>query len=276
MTYARATWRLMLSPPARGAWNMAVDEAILEGVIAGKSPATLRLYAWEPPCLSLGYAQPFADVDFPTLQQHSWDIVRRPTGGRAILHTDELTYAVIGPGTDPRLAGSVLESYHNLAQALLLALQKLGCDPRAAADPPAAPGSDPKGPVCFEVPSHYEITVRHKKLVGSAQRRSKGGVLQHGSLPLHGDLGRITLGLRFPDPAARQEASMRLLERAATLENLLGVAIPWSQAAQAFRDAFSEALDLDLQPGVLTQTESELAQQLARDKYAGDPWTRRA
>jgi lipoate-protein ligase A len=276
MNFPQATWRLILSPPARGAWNMAVDEAILEGVIAGTSRPTLRLYAWEPPCLSLGYAQPFADVDFPALQAYGWDLVRRPTGGRAILHTDELTYAVIGPQSDPRLTGSVLESYQNLAQALLLALQKLGCDPQAEADPLAAPGSDPKGAVCFEVPSHYEITVQHKKLVGSAQRRSKGGVLQHGSLPLYGDLGRITLGLRFPDDTARQIAATRLLERAATLESLLGVRLPWSQAAQAFQEAFTEALDLDLQPGELTDAEHALAEQLARERYRADDWTRRA
>ncbi len=276
MNYPQATWRVILSPPARGAWNMAVDEAILEGVIAGTSQPTLRLYAWEPPCLSLGYAQPIADVDFPALQAYGWDLVRRPTGGRAILHTDELTYAVIGPQSDPRLTGSVLESYQNLAQALLLALQKLGCDPQAEADPLAGPGSDPKGAVCFEVPSHYEITVQHKKLVGSAQRRSKSGVLQHGSLPLHGDLGRITLGLRFPDISARQIAATRLLERAATLESLLGVRLPWSQAARAFQAAFTEALDLDLQPGEMTDEEHALAEQLVREKYRGDDWTRRA
>jgi lipoate-protein ligase A len=130
--------------------------------------------------------------------------------------------------------------------------------------------------VCFEVPSHYEITVQHKKLVGSAQRRSKGGVLQHGSLPLYGDLGRITLGLRFPDDTARQIAATRLLERAATLESLLGIQLPWSQAARDFQAAFTEALDLDLQPGELTDAELALAEQLAREKYRDDDWTRRA
>jgi lipoate-protein ligase A len=130
--------------------------------------------------------------------------------------------------------------------------------------------------VCFEVPSHYEITVQHKKLVGSAQRRSKGGVLQHGSLPLHGDLERITLGLRFPDYSTRQVASIRLLERAATLESLLGARLPWIQVAQAFRDAFSEALNLELQPGELTDVECILAEQLAREKYSGNEWTSRA
>jgi lipoate-protein ligase A len=95
------SWRLLVTPPARGAWNMAVDEAILEAVGRGASLPTLRLYAWEPACLSLGYAQPIGDVDQPRLRARGWDLVRRPTGGRAVLHTDELTYSVIAPPGEP-------------------------------------------------------------------------------------------------------------------------------------------------------------------------------
>jgi lipoate-protein ligase A len=90
-------WRLLITPAARGAWNMAVDESILEHIGRGASLPTLRLYAWTPACLSLGHAQPIADVDMQRLQQHGWEVVRRATGGRAILHTDELTYSVIAP-----------------------------------------------------------------------------------------------------------------------------------------------------------------------------------
>jgi lipoate-protein ligase A len=254
---------------------MAVDEAILEATLHGAAAPTLRLYAWEPACLSLGYAQPFSDIDLQALAAHGWQYVRRPTGGRAILHTDELTYSVIGPQEDPRLAGSVLESYQNLAQALLLALQSLGADARANAQPSLAAGSDPKGPVCFEVPSAYEITVHGKKLVGSAQRRSQGGVLQHGSLPLVGDLSRITQALSFPTPADRRLAADRLLERAATLESLIGRAIPWEQAAVAFIRAFSQALNLELQPGVLSDAEQAHARQLVNEKYGHPEWNRR-
>src|SRR5918996_5777000 len=119
------TWRLLITPPARGAWNMALDEAILEHIGRGASLPTLRLYAWNPACLSLGYAQPFADIDSARLNERGWEVVRRATGGRAILHTDELTYSVIAPNDEPRVAGSVLESYNRLAQALLLGVQNL-------------------------------------------------------------------------------------------------------------------------------------------------------
>ncbi|HEX7976804.1 MAG TPA: hypothetical protein VF498_20525, partial [Anaerolineales bacterium] len=159
---------------------MAVDEAILEAVGRGETLPTLRLYAWEPPCLSLGYSQPAADVDRAALATHGWELVRRPTGGRAILHTDELTYSVIGPENGRGLAGSVLESYHTLSDALLEALHRL--DIPALALPTPLGGSraqngaaepNGKGPVCFEAPSNYEITVNGKKLVGSAQARRK-------------------------------------------------------------------------------------------------------
>ena len=120
---------------------MAVDAAILTAAGRGDVPPTLRLYAWDPPCLSLGYAQPVLDVDLDRLAAKGWDLVRRPTGGRAILHTDELTYAVIGPLDEPRLAGSILESYKRLAAGLLRGLQILA----VPAESQAHPGGDPGG-----------------------------------------------------------------------------------------------------------------------------------
>lgn len=273
--YTRSSWRLVLTPPANGAWNMAVDEAILEASVRGDVPPTLRLYAWEPPCLSLGYAQDFGDADLARLSERGWQLVRRPTGGKAILHTDELTYSVAGPADEPRLSGGVLESYRRLSQAFLLALNLLGA--RAAADAQAnpLPGSDPKGPVCFEVPSNYEITANGKKLIGSAQSRRLGGVLQHGSLPLHGELERITQVLVFPDEAARQQAAERLLQRATTLEQVLGSAPGWETAAQAFARGFAQALNLELIESKLTPGELEHADQLVREKYGSRAWTER-
>ncbi len=293
--FPETTWRLIQSPPAEGAWNMAVDEAILDGVRQGESPATLRLYAWDPPCFSLGYAQSAADVDQTFLERAGWHLVRRPTGGRAILHTDELTYSVIGPPEDPRLAGSVLESYRCLSQALLHALHLLGIPAEAHERPPenpirsiSSPLRSPDAlcppqphnpltanPVCFEVPSNYEITVGGKKLVGSAQARRRNGVLQHGSLPLVGDLTRIVQALTLPDEAARQEAADRLLEHATTVEVVLGKVVSWKQAALAYIQAFEEVLNLKLMPGPLSQAEIERAEILRREKYAHPHWNLR-
>lgn len=259
-------WRLLHTPPATGAWNMAVDEAILEFAARGAVPPTLRLYAWNPPCLSLGYAQKLEDVDFARLQARGWQVVRRTTGGRAILHTDELTYSVCGMAEHPILAGGVLESYQKLARALLTALQSLQAPAQSQAAPLLAAGQDPRGPVCFEVPSNYEITVNGKKLVGSAQARKLGGVLQHGTLPLTGDLTRITQVLAFPDEDTRQQAAQRLLAHADTLESACGRAVTWDEAASAMRYGFEAALGITFEVGALTEAEQARAQQLAVSK----------
>jgi len=299
-------WRLLYTPPARGAWNMAVDESILEHIHRGESQPTLRLFAWNPPCLSLGHAQSFSDVDMDRVKKHGWEVVRRVTGGRAILHTDELTYSVTGSTDEPVLAGGVLESYNRLAQALLFAIRELGLTVEIKKDgsrytlrtPALAGGAREEqersglpfdtlrtsldrqtalsiNPICFEVPSTYEITVDGKKLIGSAQARKKEGVLQHGSLPLKGDLARICQALVFKDEAARENAARRLLTRAATVESVLGVEIAWETAAQAFVKGFEAQLGIYFQRGEMSRSESERAEELVKEKYANPAWTER-
>jgi lipoate-protein ligase A len=253
---------------------MAVDEAMLEHIGRGESLPTLRLYAWEPPCLSLGYAQPFSDVDMGRLREAGWEVVRRPTGGRAILHTDELTYSVTAPLDEPRVAGSVLESYNRLARALLAALRLLRV-PVEMQEHLAANDKGAAGPVCFEVPSAYEITVHGKKLVGSAQARRREGVLQHGTLPLSGDLTRITRVLVFPEEAGRAQAATKLLERATTMETAMGKAVSWESAQEAFASAFESELGLTFVRGELSPSEAARAKQLIQEKYGNPAWTER-
>jgi len=265
-------WRLLTTPPAPGAWNMAVDEAILEAVGCGSSAPTLRLYAWEPACLSLGYAQSLADVDIPRLEARGWDLVRRPTGGRAVLHSDEITYSVIAPLDEPRLAGTILEAYNRLAVALVEAFHQLNL-PVDVQELVRPDGKIPN-PVCFEVPSIAEITVGGKKLVGSAQARRKEGILQHGSLPLAGDLTRILEVLVFPNEQSRSRAASHLLKRATTLETALGRIVSWNEVAQAITAAFRSTLVLDLQPGELSPQEKARSRQLVAAKYTNPNWKR--
>ncbi|MGH2620850.1 MAG: lipoate--protein ligase family protein [Anaerolineales bacterium] len=257
-------WRLILSPPAAGAENMALDEAILESVAAAKSPATLRLYAWTPPCLSLGHAQSIESVDLYGLHDLGWDLVRRPTGGRAILHTDELTYSVAGAAADPLLAGGVLPSYQRLSAGLLHGLRLLGLGAELRSSPNPAPAVRGSSPICFEVPSPFELTWAGRKLLGSAQLRRSGAVLQHGSLPLEGDLGRICSVLHLPD----REAAKRSVRRAAaTLEQALGRRTSWKTVAEAVAEGFREALQLDLIESSPTETELERSEQLLAVRY---------
>jgi len=269
------TWRLLYTPPSRGAWNMAVDEAILEHIARGESQPTLRLYAWEPACLSLGHAQSFADVDMERVKARGWEVVRRATGGRAILHTDELTYSVTGSAEEPVLTGGVLESYNRLAQALLYAVHELGLPVEIKEAVDHASAAKDLNPICFEVSSTYEITVNGKKLIGSAQARKKEGVLQHGSLPLTGDLSRICQALIFKDEASRENAAERLLARATTVESVLGVETDWETAAQAFIRGFEAQLGISFQHGEMSQSELERTDELIAEKYAHPSWTER-
>ena len=263
--YASTTWRLLRSAPADGATNMAIDEAILRGVAAALAPPTLRFYAWEPPSLSLGRAQPATDVDLQALQAAGFGLVRRPTGGKAILHVDELTYSVVVLEREPRVAGGIVDSYRRLSAGLIRGLERLGVA-NLAADR-KADNHGLEGPVCFEVPSDYEITAGGRKLAGSAQMRARGVVLQHGAVPLHGDITRICAVLAaHPDPA-------RVRARATTVADASGRAVAWDAAADAMAESFAEALNLRFERGALTREEWACAEALRAEKYATETWT---
>lgn len=267
-------WRLLLSPPADGPLNMAIDQAIMEAVAQGRVPPTLRFFAWTPPCLSLGYTQPVADVDRDRLAGRGWDLVRRMTGGRAILHTDELTYSVALPAVDPVVAGGVVESYRRLSAALVAGLHSLGVAPEA--DRRADGHNAANGPVCFEIPSHYEITVEGCKLIGSAQVRKFGAVLQHGTLPLAGDIARICDALVFASDDLRARVRARVAERATTMERALRRITTWDEAAEVMAESFRRVFDLALeQANTLTAEESARAVQLREEQYATEGWNAR-
>src|SRR5438094_5754355 len=127
-----SNWRVVFDPAANGAWNMAVDEVLLDGVAAGSAPPTLRFYTWSPACLSLGYFQPFSVVNLEGCRGLGVDVVRRPTGGRAILHDRELTYSLALPASVLGRDAGILPSYRRLSVALQTGLQRLGVRVRLA------------------------------------------------------------------------------------------------------------------------------------------------
>ncbi|NDJ54252.1 MAG: lipoate--protein ligase family protein [Chloroflexi bacterium] len=273
LIYPLQTWRLIIHDPTDGATNMAIDEAISNAVAAGTAPPTLRLYAWEPACLSLGYAQKVHDVDFDRLAAKGWDLVRRPTGGRAILHTDELTYSVVVGDADPRVSGGIIQSYQRLSRALLAGLEGLGTP--VASDKAEKMARKFRGPVCFEVPSDYEITALGRKLLGSAQARRRGTVLQHGSLPLYGDITRICDALCFDSEEARNTARDRVAQRAITLESALGFAVDFEEVGAALAASFAQQLNLSLEFGDLAEQEWQDVEELYHSKYGNHDWTLR-
>ena len=267
-------WRLIVDRAAAGAVNMAVDEAIAQAIAAQLVPPTLRFYAWAPPCVSLGRNQAVAGVDLARCAERGYDVVRRPTGGRAILHTDELTYSIIAPPDHPLMAGYVLDSYLRISHGLVAGLRRLGIDAEEA------PGTNRAGPdvsaACFEVPSAYEIVAAGRKVLGSAQARRATSVLQHGSLPLVGDLTRVVDCLRFADEAERDALAASLRNHAATVQDLLGRVVSYDEAVAALSGGMVEALGLKFEPGELTAPERESAAQLMREKYEHESWTLRA
>jgi lipoate-protein ligase A len=270
MSSVENTWRLVVSDSADGPTNMGIDEAILESVTNGEAPATLRLYRWQPPTLSLGFAQPAADVDMHVVKDRGWGLVRRPTGGRAILHTDELTYALIAPAASRHVSGGVLASYQHLSQGLRRGLQLLGLEVEVRSEETMS-AAQRANPVCFEVPSAYELMVAGKKVIGSAQLRRQGGVLQHGTFPLTGDIRRICQALHFDDPVSQAEAGERVAARAATASQLVGREVTWDEAAGAFRRGLEDGLGIEFEPADLIDAERQRAAELAR-RHRSKEW----
>jgi lipoate-protein ligase A len=275
--YPAATWRLLITPPLDGATNMALDEALLHALAEGYGRPTLRLFQWQPPCLSLGYNQRWQEIAETACQQLGYTWTRRPTGGRAILHIDEATYSLIIPQNDPRIQGGIIASYRVLSFGLLRGLEKLGLEARQATKEEALASrqmSSKGGPVCFDTPSQYEITWAGKKLIGSAQLRRRKIVLQHGTLPLRGDITRILAALNFSE-TERQQQRQLLPNRAATLEQALGRAVPFDQVAAALAEGFAQELNLSLEEMPLTDREQALAARLRAEQYANETWLKR-
>jgi lipoate-protein ligase A len=262
-----AGWRLFLDPPATGAWNMAVDEVLLDGVAAGTAPPTIRFYAWAPPCLSLGYFQDFKVVDVAGCRRLGVDVVRRPTGGRAILHDRELTYSVALPLRQLGDDGGVLPSYRRLSLALERGLHRLGVPVVVAPETAAQSGPD-HGPVCFDRPSAHEILLGGRKLVGSAQVRRATAILQHGSILIEPRIKNLLACLRLPEGSAEPiEDGVAGLAEVGDYEP--------SKIASALVDAFAEEFGTSPVQGRLRPDERVAAEALAAWKYQTVAWTER-
>lgn len=268
-------WRLLIDDPSRGAWNMAVDEVLLDGVATGAAPPTLRFYQWRPVCLSLGYFQPFDAVNLDGCRQLGVDIVRRPTGGRAILHDCELTYSVALPSSVLGHDGGVLPSYYRLSLALQEGLRRLRVAATLAPESTARPSIE-HGPVCFDRPSVHEILLDGRKLVGSAQMRRGGGLLQHGSILIEPRLEKMRACLRLTEEPTVSSAGGRWERFEDGVAGLaeVGVSDP-AQIADAIASAFTARFGVPLVKGRLGGDELAAAEALALSKYQSAGWTER-
>lgn len=268
------TWRLLVTDPAPGDWNMAIDEAIAESHRREQSPPTLRLYAWTPACLSIGSFQSLEDeVDVERCRAIGIDLVRRPSGGRAVLHDAEWTYSVAMAEANPIAEGGIKESYRRISLGLVAALCRLGA-PASLQPPRRKQAGEPRTGACFDSPSDYEVLVDGRKLVGSAQFRRRGMVLQHGSI-LTGDTnGKLCSLLRLAEEE-RAALLADLQERTICLGEVIGRPVGAQEMAQAMHQGFVEALDIELAPGELSAEELSLADSLVKTKYGTREWNYR-
>jgi lipoate-protein ligase A len=260
-------FRLLITAPLDGAANMALDEALLLGRLHGRGVPTLRLFGWHPPALSLGYGQPLDPrIDLEAAARLGLGLVRRPTGGSAILHEGpelELTYSVVAKAGDFEGADDLLATYRWIGAALTAGLRRLGAPAEMVPVRPSDAAAMPA--FCFARTGSYEIEVGGRKLVGSAQRRQGAGFLQHGAVLLGADPAR----LRHVFPGEADPLGGMI-----TLEAVLGRRPSFEETSQALAAGFREAHGVELAPGALGAEETALAGSLARDKYATEEWTR--
>jgi lipoate-protein ligase A len=230
-------WRFLDGGWATGARQMAVDDALLTLCGRGQSAPTLRLFGFRPACLSLGRFQPADEVP----RSPGLDLVRRPTGGGAVVHRDDICYSIVLPLSHPLAAGSIRQSYQRLACGLAAALEALGLPPLSEA---ATVRPSPRGGWCFATIAPHELTLAGRKLVGSAQARRGDALLQQGSI-------------RLAPEAADNPWATSLQE----------------ELAEALIQGFARACGMDLRPGALTADEEALARRLERERYADPGWT---
>ena len=232
-------WRLIDSGPNLGVYNMAVDEELLARAQAGEQIPVLRFYTWAPAAVSIGRFQKIEDaVNAGACERRGIDIVRRITGGRAVLHSRELTYSVIARTDNPLFPANVLGTYKLIAAGLLQGLKNLGIPAEMVSRSgrhAALVKKNAKDPACFSSPSWYEIIVHGRKIIGSAQRRLSGAFLQHGSI------------LMDYDPAFEAEVIPGGCSNdvVTCIRRELGRDIPLEEVKHAFVKGFSEALAID-------------------------------
>ena len=246
-------WRLILDPDLAGPENMAIDEAILASArLDADSPPTLRLYGWARPTISVGHLQ-----DAASFARLGLPVVRRITGGRAVLHDMELTYSVVASRSNGVFSGGITPAYAMISKAIIAALMDVGIDADFA---PAKKGvKGYKSGACFHSPSRYEILVGGRKLVGSAQRRYKDAFLQHGSI-----LYDLNAGLNarvFAGELAGRVACVRALKEVG-LEELREIIVR----------RMAEALGAVFSIGGLTPSERSMKNELRANKYSDDGW----
>jgi lipoate-protein ligase A len=246
--------RLIDSPLSSGPLNMGIDEAVLASVSRGRSPPSLRLYGWKPPCVTIGYFQSLeAEVDLEACRSAGVDVVRRLTGGGAVFHDAEITYSLVVPLGHPLAPDDILESYRGICAGLIRGLGLLGVG------------------ASFEPIN--DIAAGGKKISGNAQTRRQGCLLQHGTVLLDLDPERMFSLLRVPAEKLKGKLIEDVKARVTSLRALLGREVAYEEAARALRQGCAEAWGTELEEAPLSHGESTQAARLAAERFASREWS---
>jgi lipoyl(octanoyl) transferase len=257
---------------------MAIDEALLTAVGEGASPPTLRFYTWDRPWVSLGSGQASGEIDRAACTERRWGIVRRASGGTAVLHVSQVAYSIVLPATHPLWVGDLSTSYQRFAEPLQVAFARLGVTTDLA--PPGANAAfianapELARRICFAALGPYEHLVARKKLVGNSQVRRRLANAQHGVIQVAGgqtDLVEVLSGIAEAD---RADLRGFMTSHIAALAPEAG-AVSLTQICEAITRAFAEAFDLQWEAGKLTEAEQALTRELIAVKYGADSWTYR-
>ncbi len=251
---------------------MALDEALLLAASEEGFTPTLRFFSWDRPSLSIGSFQKAQELDLSKVKETGVPLVRRPTGGRAVLHDAELTYSITCPIPSTFFPSDLLGSYNMIGSCFVRGLKALGIE--AGLYPLRRDGKHAQSghnPLCFSSPSWYEVLIDNKKLIGSAQRRLKGSFLQQGSLLIELDIPAILSFQQFKDDEARTKAQAGLIQKMTALhEHASGIGI--EKLKGALVKGFGDEMGAVCSPGEVTKEESALAERLFEDKYSRDSW----
>ncbi|MBN6888838.1 lipoyl(octanoyl) transferase [Cytobacillus horneckiae] len=272
----KEVWRFIDSGMGSPSYNMALDEALLEWNSEGKMPPVIRFYGWNPATLSIGYFQKAEkEIDMDAVERHGLGFVRRPTGGRGVLHEHELTYSVIVSEEHPEMPKTVTEAYRVISEGVLKGFHHLGMEayfsvPRSEEE--KASLKNPRSSVCFDAPSWYELVVEGRKVAGSAQTRQKGVILQHGAILLDLDEDKLFSLFKYSNDRVKERMQRAFKNKAVAINNLTAEKVSYDQAKAAFKKGFEEGLNIELEPYELTNEEREYVEKLARERYESDEW----
>ncbi|RKL66380.1 octanoyltransferase [Salipaludibacillus neizhouensis] len=270
------TWYYIDSGNRSPSYNMALDEKLMNWHKEGTIPPVIRFYGWQPATLSLGYFQRVEkEINMEEVKRHSLGFVRRSTGGRSVLHDDELTYSVIVSEDHPRMPESVTEAYRIISEGLLqgfrlLDLQAEFSIPKTDEEKKAL--KQPRSSVCFDAPSWYELVVEGRKVAGSAQTRSKGVILQHGSIILSIDEEKLFDLFNYSSEKVRRRMQHSFSKKAVAINELLEVSVSLADVKDAFKIGFEKGLDIHLESFQLTNEQEQEVLKLASEKYEQDRW----